>query len=100
MTELNEQAEDVPTADDGVESNDGAAVHYDWQDEPPSEQGYYWYRDSSMSERICSFRGDGLGDGHVKFFLGSPYALHELPESAEWAGPIPKPLEPKATSAA
>jgi len=62
-----------------------------WTDEPPEEEGYFWYSERSFGPKVCHFSPDGIGGGHAKFNMGSPYALHEL--HGKWA-PIPRPSDP------
>lgn len=79
---------DSGTEEDAVESWNAIPLRLRWTKEPPTEQGYYWFRKEGFVEVVKVYRDK------VQMFVqyhGNDEDW-DLPEG-EWAGPIEEPVK-------
>ena len=76
-------------ASDGVDDPATEDIALTWTDEPPTKEGWYWYRPSTSRESGMRFVADDLYVHWVAAGKWIPVAEF----SGQWAGPIPEPKE-------
>lgn len=67
-----------------------------WQDEPPTEPGWYWYRQAPGNWGwVCNIWYSQHAQTLATFFP-TDIVRHVAKMGGQWAGPIPLPVEPTA----
>jgi len=71
----------------------GRALDLEWTDEPPEQEGWYWYRERYRGEYldpVIEYVGKHYGRLKINATRGAPPVTHL---DAKWAGPIPRPSD-------